>query len=129
MGDSDDSSINLATIIRGFANNAHGATLVGDPWPVTRTFQERMSNVELGDLVVEQSTRRSPEDDLNAVGWLEETAWEKVDFGDPEFVWDEDAEGEPHPTEQIFYIRTLDGRRFRWSNARFIAVPFNPLPR
>lgn len=30
---------------------------------------------------------------------------------------------DPVPTEQVWYIRTLDGREVRWTNALFVLVP------
>ena len=36
--------------------------------------------------------------------------------------WDEECEGEPAPTERIWYIESLDGKLHRWTNADFIRV-------
>lgn len=33
---------------------------------------------------------------------------------------------EPVPTEKVWYIRTLDGREVRWTNALFVRVPDSP---
>lgn len=116
----------LATILRRTIYNAYLATLVGNPVDVTRRYYERAKAPQIGDLVTEASTvygmRHEGATDLDGVGILEEIAWEKVVFGDPDFVWEEKVEGRPHPTEKVYYIRTLDGRRFRWTNANFVSA-------
>lgn len=129
----------LAGLIGIAAYNAYGAVLVGDPAPVTEALYKRMQDVRVGDWVVEQTTilmtgnsgarhghyRKA----IDAVGKLLRITQEKVDFGDPSFVWNEAEEGRPHPTEKCFYIQTLDGREFRWTNASFISVPSEyPVP-
>ena len=116
----------IATAFRRSAYNAYRNTLIGNaPKIVTDAF-DRMTAPEIGDWVIETSTvhrmRHSPSSDLDGIGILEAVEWEKVVFGDPEFVWDEEAEGKPHPTEKIYYIRTMDGRQFRWSNASIVAI-------
>ncbi|MBO1023297.1 hypothetical protein IPU75_01050 [Ochrobactrum sp. SD129] len=115
----------IATSFRRLTYTAYKATLVGNPADVTRKFKERAVAPQVGDFVAEVTTisRSDRAADLNAFGILEEIAKEKVDFGDEDFVWNEDEEGEPHPLEIVYYIRTLDGRRFRWVNATFIAAP------
>jgi hypothetical protein len=112
----------LAKTLRRSIYNAYSATLIGGAPKVTARYSDRAMNPIIGDLVVESSTIYQPRRDLDCVGFLEEIAWEKVIFGDPEFVWDEEVERRPHPTERIFYIRTLDGRRYRWSNANMVAA-------
>lgn len=115
----------LATMLRRSIYNAYRATLIGTPPLVTIRYQDRSRSPVVGDLVIEASTvyRSRGTTDLDSVGILEEDCREKVIFsGDPEFVWDEEVEGEPHPTERVFYIRTLDGRRFRWTNATMVAA-------
>lgn len=116
----------LATTLRRSIYNAYMATLVGDAPEVTKRYYKRASKPQIGDLVTEATTiggmRHDNATDLDGVGILEDVTWEPVDFGDPDFVWDEAEEGRPHPTEQVFYIRTLDGRRFRWVNANFVAA-------
>lgn len=117
----------LATSIRRFAYFAYSATLVGKAPDCTITFNRRMCEPQIGDLVIETSTvyRSRGTTDIDAVGYLEEITREKVVFDeDPDFVWDEAFEGQPHPTEPVTYIRTLDRRRFRWTNANFIALPW-----
>jgi hypothetical protein len=115
----------VATALRHTIYGAYVATLVGSPAKVTEDFQRRMRAPVVGDWVAETSTtyRSRGTGDLDAVGVLEEIAWEDFVWGNPDFVWDEAVEGKPHPKEKVFYIRTLDGRRFRWTNANFIAAP------
>lgn len=94
-----------------------------NPRPETDVFRKRMDVLSVGALVYEVSTTGMSDRDLDAVGWLEAETFEKVDFGEGADPWDEGAEGRPHPVEKVYYIRTLDGRRFRWHNARFRAAP------
>jgi hypothetical protein len=85
-------------------------------------------NATVGDLVLEVSTfhmhfgssPRRPGRLLDNIGVIEEIAHEPVAI---DGVWNEEEEGQPRPLEIIRYLRTLDGRRFRWSNAMFIKVP------
>lgn len=89
---------------------------------------------QVGTWVFEASTiggfREDGNKDINAIGILEEIAWENVIWADPDFVWDEAIEGEPHPKEKVYYLRTIDDRRFRWTNATILPVlawsPPNP---
>ena len=117
----------LATAFRRAVYRAWTNTLIGQAPPDVRKTFEQMKYPEVGDWVIEASTihgmRHSPASDLDGVGVLEEVAQEKIDFGDPDFVWDEAEEGRPHPVEPVFYIRTIDGRRFRWTNATILAAP------
>ena len=61
-------------------------------------------------------------DVLNCIGTLEKIAMEPI--WTPE-QWKEmgESESDPISTQKAWYIRTLDGREFRWENARFIRVP------
>lgn len=129
QGDVTTKEIGLETISTAFrlcAYNCITNAMIGDAPLVVRRAYERMKNPSVGDWVIEASTihefRHLNGADLNGIGVLEEIAWEKVDFEDPAFVWDEEAEGAPHPTERVYYIRTMDGRRFRWTNATIVAV-------
>lgn len=117
----------VATALRRNIYCAYSATLVGSPAEVTRRYSDRARTPQIGDMVIEASTvygmRHENATDLDGVGILEEISQERVIFdGDPDFVWDEEEEGHPHPTEKVFYIRTLDGRRFRWTNANMVAA-------
>jgi len=80
-----------------------------------------MQAAVVGDFVFENT---SPPDEtipsINKVGWLQRIAHEPR-FSNDE--WKEMAEGRPCPTERAYYIRTLDGREFRWTNAQMIALP------
>ncbi len=57
---------------------------------------------------------------LNCIGTLERIAAEPVWT---EAEWKAEGETGPIPTQKVWYIRTLDGREFRWENATFIRVP------
>lgn len=121
----------IASAFRRSAYNAYCNTLIGSaPRCITEAFQ-RMTNPVIGDWVIETTTigrfRHSGGTDLDAIGVLENVAAEPVKYSDPDFVWDEKEEGRPHPTERVYYIRTLDGRSFRWINANIVAILTAPL--
>lgn len=121
----------LARIIVTMAYNASGAALMGRPTQRIEDLRNRFDDIQIGDLVVETSTalmdgRRGEKyfrPALDALGYLVKITWEPVVWGDPDFVWDEAVEGKPEPTEKCVYIKTLDGREFRWTNASFISCP------
>ncbi|MHA3790531.1 hypothetical protein [Sphingomonas sp. YL-JM2C] len=102
----------LATTLRHAINNAHLATL-GRATEIARIYDERATNPRIGDLVTEATTifgvRHKNGTDLDAVGILEEIA----------------SEGRGG-MDEVFYIRTLDGRRFKWVNASMIAAVSEP---
>lgn len=102
---------------------AWGNVLIGSAPPCVQNAYEKMKNPEVGSWVCEITTAgMRGRDPLDAVGVLEKVAAEKIDFNDPDFVWDEEEEGRPHPTETVYYLRTLDGREFRWSNATLVTI-------
>ena len=107
--------------IRGLMANAYDAVLCGQPNAVQARLLERMQLLRTGDLVVEKSTMGMPSRDLDAVGHLEKIEREPIDM-----EWDENEDG-PKPTESVVYINTLDGRRYRWTNASFLSVPVESL--
>jgi hypothetical protein len=112
----------LASTLRRTIYNAWRASLAvsGDQSAVAEAYHERATNPQIGDMVIESSTIHYPQHDLNGVGILVDIADEPVDYGD--YVWDEETEGRPHPTERVYYLRTLDGRLRRWENAGIIAA-------
>lgn len=116
----------IATAFRRSAYNAWSNVLIGNAPPDVQMAYERMRNPVVGDWVFEATTiygmRHENATDLDGIGILEEDTREPFVFTDPDFIWDEESEGKPHPTERVFYIRTMDGRRFRWVNARLIAI-------
>lgn len=111
------------------AYTAWVAVLCGNPTGNQEQLNKRMRDIQVGDWIVETTTilmsvtGRSYRPALDAVGRLVKITQEKVVFSDPDFVWDETAEGKPHPTEACTYIKTLDGREFRWTNASFVSIP------
>lgn len=112
----------LASTLRRTIYNAWRASLAmhGDQAPAAEAYHERASNPRIGDMVIESSTIHYAQNDLKGVGILVDIADEPVDYGD--YVWDEEAEGRPHPTERVYYLRTLDGSLQRWVNAGIIAA-------
>lgn len=121
----------LARAIVTMAYNASGTVIMGNPTMRVEDLYRRFNDIQIGDLVVETSTalmdgRRGEKyyrPALDALGYLVKITWEPVVWGDPDFVWDEAVEGKPEPTEKCVYIKTLDGREFRWTNASFISCP------
>lgn len=116
-----------AALIAASALTLRHAVLCGSPTPNQRDIYERMHAPQDGDWVCETSTlggwgARKDMSPLDAVGRLVRTAREKM----PIEEWDEQTDG-PWPTEKVWYVRTLDGREFRWVNADFVAIPGNPL--
>jgi hypothetical protein len=81
----------------------------------------RLQEPRPGDLVAEVSTLYR-DNAIDAVGRLTRVQQDPVDYGEGADPWDEAAEGRPHPTETVYYIRTLDGREMRWTNAKFVAA-------
>ncbi len=83
---------------------------------------ERMSHPEPGDLVYERSSSfmlppQFPDyPALNKVGHLISIAREPLPN------WVEYDEDDPNPGERVIYIRTLDGRTYRWTNADVVAI-------
>lgn len=112
----------IASTLRRTIYNAWRASLAvyGNQTPASEAYHERASNPRIGDMVIESSTIHYARNDLKGVGILVDIADEPVDYGD--FVWDEEAEGRPHPTERVFYLRALDGSLQRWVNAGIIAA-------
>lgn len=116
----------LARYIRQTADSLWSATLI-HPGPKYQDLRRDMEVLTPGGLVAEVSTL-GIKPAINAVGYLIKKTEEPVDFGPGADPWDEVAEGRPHPTEPIWYIKTLDGREMRWHNARFIRVPRPQFP-
>ncbi len=112
----------------GVASYLAHTAIIGAQHKNARDLYERMKDIRIGDIVVEITTilmsvaGKHHRPALDAVGHLVKITQEKIVFSDPDFVWNEEEEGKPHPTETCTYIRTLDGREFKWTNASFISV-------
>ena len=113
----------LAQAIRRIAANAFALATYGDRYPRKDFLYARMKETGMGDLIIEISTLYQPVRDLDAVGHLISVVNEPIGLELGADLWDESIEGRPHPTETVFYIKTLDQREFRWTNASFIAAP------
>lgn len=111
-----------AAAIRSSAYAAYSMSLSG-AFPSAVSLYNWMKKMSPGDLVFETSTAWYPDRDINAVGILEKIVREPISAVDPDFEWNEEEEGEPEPTWECFYIKTLDGRPYRWHNASFLRVP------
>ena len=116
----------LERIARSLACSAYTAYYLGLKMGGSPYFQ-RVSKPRIGDWVVETSSRYQAlktNTCLTTVGELLRIEYCPMYS---EEVWAEQfAEGEepePIPTEDIYVIRLLDGREYRWSNAEFVTVP------
>jgi PAS domain-containing protein len=112
----------IAAAMRIAAYNAYACTLIGTPPGIVVKAGDRIKNPQRGDWVIETSSIWRGQPHIDGIGILDAVEMEPVDFNDPDFVWDEASEGRPHPTERVYYLRTMDGRRFRWTNASIVAV-------
>jgi len=111
----------ISHAIRVSAYAVYTGLLRGNLTARERQISDRIRDCREGDLVVEITTgpaHRKP--DIRGVGILLKVCREPVKFSDTDFVWDEAVEGQPHPTEKVYYIQTLDGNECRWTNASFI---------
>jgi hypothetical protein len=110
-------------LIETLAYNLYGATLVGNPAPIVKELGDRMIAYQVGDLVLECSTIYMDDRYGARLGKLARVAIE------PMFTperWYQEMEAGPEekiPEEKVWYLALPDGREFRWTNARFIAVP------
>jgi hypothetical protein len=114
------------------AAHMRSCCMVGNPAPAVRAFYERIRDPRPGDWVMETTTlggaprevvglRPIPADDYTRrVGRL------KTVCREPYPSWDEEREGEPAPTEEVFYVESLAGELVRWVNASFVAIPTDP---
>lgn len=130
-----DVELRRLVAVNGYA--AYLNTVVGKPAPRVQVEFERSSNPEPGDLVLETTSswlwaNHESVDPGAALGILLRSGREPImnrhDFdqmhADGEY-WNEPGEAyEDIPTEQIYYIRPLDGSvdEVRWHNASFIRI-------
>lgn len=107
-----------ARALRGVTHNLWLAVLCGNPNGQQLAIYKRMQNPQVGDLVSGMTTTfLGPNSGLRGVGYLEEMTIEPFPMEEP---WDEELEGKPAPTEQVWYIRTFEGERLRWTNEQFL---------
>ncbi len=123
----EDSVLDLEKLARQIATamyNASSSVLVGNAPQCVHDLSARFRDIQPGDLVVERTTcLMAGRPALDAVGYFLRSAEEPFNISYPEFEWDEKVEGKPMPKETVYYIRTLDGREFRWHNADFMSAP------
>ena len=112
---------------------AYMATLRGDvPAGSHQNFQPEVgvpvveiSTIGMWDNLVHYKLDESREhlrDVLNCIGTLERIANEPL-YTPEQWVEMGESENDPISSQKAWYIRTLDGREFRWENALFIRVP------
>lgn len=103
---------------------AYKNSLVGNPCPAVRDYFQRVTHPQPGDLVLEITAQNAQP--IDRVGRLISVGMENPP---PEVLseedYDEEEWGRPYPPyqEQVWRIRTFDGREFRWWNANFIVIP------
>lgn len=116
--------IDLAFFLAQTANMLWNCVLCPDQTSDQFRVYEFMRLPQPGSLVFENSSgliqlkRGNKEGVFKAVGWIDAMTREPI-----ETEWDEEHEGRPKPTENVVYIRTLDGERVRWTNCAFLAIP------
>lgn len=107
----------LARLVQGATSTAWALALGGTE-RCLKTY-EHMANPQPGDFVMEQSTALMPSRPaLDGVGELLRVTEENRTVAE----WDIESDG-PIPKERVFYIKTFDGREYRWTNASFVKVP------
>lgn len=117
----------LARLICCAAYHAHVLATTSEG-PRARHYAKRASGPRVGDMVVETTAFGKPRavpglnaiaagDFLRCVGRLIEIKVEPMPGRDDE------ANGEPSPTERAFYIESLAGETVRWTNCRFVVIP------
>lgn len=118
-----------AYLLRLVAINAYVAysnTLVGNAAPAIHAQFLRTKDPQVGDVVLETSTvwqkSRHVEEtptQFPQLGVLLRVAQEPYPYEPGDY-----EDGEPIPTEKVWYIRPLDGSvpEYRWTNAIFIRV-------
>lgn len=105
---------------------AYSATLRGD---VPVGSRKNFDAVEGKPVFECMMWRMGQNNILDCIGVLDRTLREPICS---EEHWRDPVNGhgaypeEPVPTEQVWYIRTLDGREVRWTNALFVRVPDGP---
>jgi hypothetical protein len=122
---SDIPLVRIANAIRVSAHALWCSTLRGGALSMDEFWSGELRVLEPGRLVYEASTVHYPARSIDAVGLFLRSAREPVFTLEQ---WEEGGGGEdPIPLETVYYIQTLDGREFRWTNATFYAVPENSL--
>lgn len=107
----------IARLLQHATNTAWSLALQGTPR--SDDAYKHMGNIKPGDMVMETSTAlMQSRPALDGIGELLRVVQEDVPFDD----WNVDTDG-PIPKERVYYIKTLDGREFRWTNATFVKVP------
>lgn len=104
-------------LIATLAYNLYLACLVGDPAPKVKRLFGRMTEPQIGDLVVEVSTVHRTVRGAGAMGKLVRVVEEPVCEASE---WEGD---EPIPTERVWFVELPDGTESKWINASFIAIP------
>jgi hypothetical protein len=121
MSDTPATDDDLLSLLCISAYNHYLATLVGNPTPSVKRAGDRMTSPRVRDWVIETSTIYDRARDKNRIGRLLRVENEPICTAEQ---WAERGGGiEPVPRERVTYLRTVDGREYRWTNASFIAVP------
>jgi hypothetical protein len=115
------SDVPLLELLYTFAE-AWADLLVGNNCPRVNAVSERARRPRGGDLVFERTHRLGARNaDMAATLGVLLAVEQRPLY--PPGEWDEAAEGRPCPAETTYVIRTLDGRRFTWTNASLVALP------
>lgn len=104
----------------------YSATLVGNPCEFVRKLGAWMRAVEVGHLVMEQTTAFHPGSKSDRIGELVKTEQRRScrhEQADPNLTHCETCDDDNRWLETYWWIRTFDGRSHRWHNASFIRIP------
>jgi hypothetical protein len=118
MSEVADKALELLTHATYWAYSLSLGTLDG----ARKDYFTRMSNPEVGDLVMEITNFGAKP--IDRIGRLISADQEPPPYLD-EATYDEEEWEGPWPPylEKVWRIKTLDGREFYWTNARFIVIP------
>lgn len=114
---------NFEDVVELLAISAYVAwsnVLSGSNSAAQHNYFERMRHPTVGELVLEITTHRRVKA-IDRIGRLISVTREPYDYPD----WNVSEDG-PIPTREIWTIKTLDGREFRWENCDFIVIPEDP---
>lgn len=107
-----------ARLLLAVGRNAWSAVLMASGSLQGNRMYEWMRNPKPGQLVF-GSTGWLGNPPINCVGYLKLRTREPITWQDETGLTEEDRK----QTEEVWYIKTLDGRDMRWTNEVFYAVP------
>lgn len=119
---------NILKLLEANAYRVYQTALSGALGSGQDSLWKKISNPEVGDLVLETTTLWSANSDGKRLGRLMSIAREEYPISEDDRKQYLDR-GESTPHEKVYYLELLDGREMRWTNASFIKVfetPWDP---